>query len=232
MNISIKKNPIVISLLLIITIFVLIHIFIQIGVFAFGWNPESYLIEKLSLTEEKSLPTLYSSFLFLFSAYLLAFIAYIKKSSDDGVFFLYWLFLAFVFVFLAIDELFVIHEKLNEIVQFDGEKYPFLAFGWVVPYGLLVIILLVFSLRFIVHLPKNIRVLIFVAGAVFVGSALGMELLGAQIYEMQGRNTIAYSFITTVEETFEMIGILLFVYALFNYIYHECEGQPILIQFS
>jgi hypothetical protein len=51
-----------------------------------------------------------------------------------------------------------------------------------------------------------------------VGGALGMELVGGKYVSLYGAQNLGFAMITTVEEVGEMLGIVIFIYALMSYI--------------
>ena len=52
----------------------------------------------------------------------------------------------------------------------------------------------------------------------YVGGALGMELIKGRHSYLYGQKNLAYGVITTIEESLEMLGIVVFIYALLDYI--------------
>ena len=56
------------------------------------------------------------------------------------------------------------------------------------------------------------------AGAIFVGGAIGVEMLGGHWFVTQGRDNVTYVALQTLEETMEMMGIVVFIYALAEYL--------------
>jgi len=47
---------------------------------------------------------------------------------------------------------------------------------------------------------------------------MGFEMLGGWYHGLYGRENLAYSFIYTCEEFFEMLGVAMFIYTLLLYI--------------
>ena len=68
--------------------------------------------------------------------------------------------------------------------------------------------------RFLIHLPRRTCVLFLLAGAVYVGGALGMEMVAAVYDQSHGYENAVTASLSTVEETMEMLGLVLFNYAL------------------
>lgn len=56
------------------------------------------------------------------------------------------------------------------------------------------------------------------SGAIFVTGALGLESVGGFYWEAQGNQALQYIAATTTEELLEMLGIVLFMYALVDHI--------------
>ena len=49
------------------------------------------------------------------------------------------------------------------------------------------------------------------SGALYVGGAAGVELVGAAVYSAEGFDTLRYTLAVTVEEAMEMLGAVLFL---------------------
>ena len=92
--------------------------------------------------EESNLPSLYSSLALGFCSYLLAIIATLKKKVKTK-YAKHWQALAWIFLYLAIDEICSIHELLNPILKRVVNAKGLLYFPWIIPAFCLVIIFLV-----------------------------------------------------------------------------------------
>lgn len=79
------------------------------------------------------------------------------------------------------------------------------------------IFLLVFR-KFIFSLPFRTKALFILAGAIYVGGAIGMESIGGYIADTPGLHPAAYAVAATIEELLEMLGVIIFIYALLSYI--------------
>jgi hypothetical protein len=56
-----------------------------------------------------------------------------------------------------------------------------------------------------------------VAAILYIGGAIGVELIGGRYAELHGEENWTYSMITTVEESLEMAGLIVFIWALLEY---------------
>lgn len=171
---------------------------------------------------EQNIPTLFSVFLLLFVALLLAVIATLNRKQRDAHM-SKWAVLSFGFLFMAFDEAFQVHERLNIPVGTllgDGSLGVFY-FPWVIPGIALVFILGLFFLRFWLHLPATTRFMFLMAASIYLGGAIGIELIGSSHAELHGYENWTYSMIATLEESLEMAGLIVFIWALLKY----CAGS-------
>lgn len=188
-----------------------------------------WLINLFNLEFEQNIPTWFSVFILLFAAGLLAVITALKRNQKDPHV-LYWAILSFGFLFMAIDEAVSIHEKLllpsAQLLYLLGATpghYGFFAFAWVVPAIAIVIVLALFFLRFLFGLPPKTRFRFLVAGTIYIGGAIGMEMIGGRYVESHGDATLTYIMMSTVEESMEMAGVIYFIWALLLYIADHYE---------
>jgi hypothetical protein len=141
-----------------------------------------------------------------------------KKTNDSFVF--QWQLLAIIFALLSLDEVARLHERTGEVlatlssIEFDG----FLYFQWVLIGLPVTLIIASIYLKFILYLPARTRNLIILAGALFVGGALGLETLAGHQESLNTSSEFIYKLITTIEELWEKLGVLVFIYALLGYI--------------
>lgn len=170
---------------------------------------------KLNLDNEGSFPAYFSSMLLLLSSALLVTIA-LEAQRTARPFKLRWWILAAVFTLMSIDEIVSIHEltigPLRKSFNLSGVLY----FAWVIPGAVFVLLITAIYIPFLLHLPMHTRLRIGIAGSVYVGGALGMELVGGYHAYHYGEHNFAYSMISAVEETMEMAGVVLFIGALFS----------------
>ena len=99
---------------------------------------------------------------------------------------------------------------MNAWFDLSGVLY----FGWVIPAAILVSVFVLSYRRFLEDLPRITRFRFIRAGAVFVGGAMGVELILGYWTELHGIDNLGYALIDWVEETMEMAGVGLFISAL------------------
>lgn len=179
-------------------------------------HSDSPLVDYFSLTEEKNVPTWWSSALLAACAVVLGFIA-ATKTRGPGQFKGHWIALSAIFCYMSIDELVEIHEWLNSLKSVDG-LHGFLYYGWVVPAGAIVGVFALSYLKFLFHLPPKTRNAVALAGLIYVGGAIGIELLLGVWTDVHGENNFMWAVIGAVEEAMEMLGSSLFLLTLLRYL--------------
>ncbi len=169
------------------------------------------------VSSEGRLPTFYSGVTLLGAAMLLGIIAVHARRGGD-LFARHWAGLAVIFALMAADEMLVIHElSIGPIRRLLGITSGLLFFAWVVPALAFVAAFGGVYLRFVLALPARSRNLIVLAGLVYVGGALGLELASGLYVSARGYD-LGYGVLSTIEEVAEMCGIAVLLYALVDYL--------------
>ncbi|OKL41705.1 hypothetical protein [Pontibacter flavimaris] len=175
------------------------------------------IIPQFELDNERNIPTYFSSFILLLSSFLLFTIAFMKQRQRDKYTW-HWRLLAFVFLYMSVDESAGIHEMLIYPLRDNFNMGGIFYFSWVIAGGLLVLGLGIYYLRFLFSLEARLRKGLILAGTVYVGGALGVELFGGYYADTYGLDNLGYAMITTVEETLEIAGVLLLMSTLYSYL--------------
>lgn len=206
----------------------LVHVALLVVKFRTGHNFLHGILPLFDLDGEGNLPTLFSTLLLMACAALLGCIA-AHERRRHGPFAFRWTVLAAGFAFMAVDEFAKVHELFDEPMQaLMGESASgWLLYTWVVPYAIAVVALGIYFLKFVWHLPKSTRIRFCVAGAVYVGAALGIEFLEGAEASVHGEGSVGYAVLTTAQEMLEMTGLILFIDALLRYIRDHGVGEAI-----
>lgn len=190
----------------------------QFSKFMLGHANLKGLVQLFYVDEERNIPTYFSTFLILFAAVLLAGIAVLAgKHRMPHV--AQWAILSAGFSLMAVDEAFQFHELLIAPTRtlLGGANLGVFYFAWVVPGMALVLVLGLFHWGFLFHLTASTRSRFLLAAGLYLGGALGLELVGGRYAEMYGQERMMYSMIVTVEEGLEMAGLIVFIWALLNH---------------
>jgi hypothetical protein len=183
------------------------------------------IVHQFYLDEESNIPTLYSSLALALAAGLLFVIGQFEalcQSFEAKS----WKILAGIFLYLSMDELNSFHEALMPL-RYNLGLHGIFYYAWVIPAIILVLLFVMAFLKFLRQLNRTTQLQFIGAGAIFVLGAVGFEMLGGAVTERLGDAVVAfdplYQALMTTEETLEMLGIVLFIYALLSYLnrYHD-----------
>lgn len=200
-----------------VAIFALLSLLTIVFRFGLGRGRVFGFVEQFDLDSEYNIPTYFASLLLLTAAVLLAVIASWKRKAEDA-FTYHWAVLAVLFLYISADEVIRLHERLNEPMRDLFGAGGWFYFGWVIPGLIAVTLLALFYVRFLLHLDRRFLMLFLASGAIYVAGALGMEMVAARYVEAYGLNNAPYALMATVEETMELAGVSLFIYALLKYV--------------
>jgi hypothetical protein len=158
-----------------------------------------------SLSYEGNVPSWYASLLPLICAGLLAWISAIEQTDRA-----HWRGLALGFLYISIDEAVSLHELLSALFDTEGV----LRFGWVIPAGVLVLVLGLVYVGFLRRLARPTARRFVLAGALYVTGAVVFELPLGWWTDQYGDDSLGYALIDWCEETLEFIGLTVFAAAL------------------
>lgn len=101
----------------------------------------------------------------------------------------------------------------------------FFSLAWIIPYGIGVISLTILMLPIIRKLDHKIRFWFSCSAVTFVTGALGLEMLeGKYLAETNTQRDAVYFWLMTCEESMEMVGLVVLVYASLLLLQEECGG--------
>jgi alkylhydroperoxidase/carboxymuconolactone decarboxylase family protein YurZ len=218
MKFSVPISPWKVTRILIVVVICLI-VASLIGQFSLYFLPDfparDAFAPEFNVDEEGNFPSLYSALTLLLCSILLATIAWVKK-IDSARYAAHWKALSFIFLYLSIDEMLSLHERIMEPLRRAGFS-GFLYHAWVVPGAVLLLIFVLAFLKFLFHLPAKTRHWFIVSGAIYVSGALGVELFGGNYADLHGQENMMYAVLVTIEEFMEMLGIIVFIHTLMSY---------------
>ena len=219
MKLIFSIKSIVNTLLIIACMLIAASIAGQIMKYVFG-HPSVYgLVSLFNVSQEQNIPTLFSVLLLITCSILLSLTLYLQHKQKAGLN-MYWATLAIGFAFMAIDEFTELHENIGLLFKplIGSYSHGFLYYSWVMPATALMIFLAVFYSSFLFKLPKTTRINFIIAAATYLTGLIGIEMLGGNYHELHGAGNFIYSLITTLEESLEMLGLILFIRALLDYL--------------
>jgi hypothetical protein len=217
MNLSISAKRVGIWLFVISVILNLIGFVGRAVEYLLGYKETTALVRLFHPSEEGNITAWFSAMLLLLAAVLLALIATATKKTG-GVYTGHWGVLSLIFVYMSVDEAARIHELTQEPLRAALHPSGFFHYAWVIVAIPLVLLFVIAYLRFLRDLPQPTRLLFIVSGAIYVGGALGMDMLGGYFMSHPLGSFDMLPIMMTIEEFLENMGIVLFVFALLSYI--------------
>ncbi len=217
----IRLNPSVVARALGVVAFFLVLASVggQLSKYLLGHGHVYGLVKLFYVDMEKNIPTAFSVFLLLCATLLLAFITLLKNNQKDRDV-IRWAILTFGFIFMALDEAWSVHEALVKPMRglLGGGQFGIFYFAWVIPAIAFVGVIGLFFVGFLMRLSAKARRNFLISAAVYLGGAVGFELIGGHYVELHGYESLTYSMLATIEESLEMAGSILFIYALLEYL--------------
>lgn len=182
----------------------------QIAKYQFGLPSLWGGVDLFYVDAEANLPTTFQGFHLLFAAALL-FALGLQERRISGCHARHWFILAAGFVYLAVDESAMLHERipLYRVMQLDG----IWASMWVIPGILAVTGVAVYFRRFVLQMHWRDGLQVITAGGVFVSGSIGVEMAVSGIFDTASADwkpSYRYALLLHLEEFLEMTGILLF----------------------
>jgi hypothetical protein len=164
------------------------------------------------LDGEGNVPAIFSTWLFLLNAVI--FLIVWKAACLSGDSHKIWLFLSSVFVFLALDESISIHERLIDPLRQALGATGIFYYAWIIPYGVGVVLLAIVAIPVFWRMQKRIRFWFGLSAATYLVATIGLEMIsGKYLVMMNEQKDIVWIFMVTLEESLEMVGLIILVYA-------------------
>jgi hypothetical protein len=233
-SIPVSPERIIKILLFIAFLFLCFHVLV-VSIGYFDKVPPGSTLPKLvnsfyrqfHLAEEGNMPTYYSSFLLGAASFLLYIIFKTDEKKSTR-----WLLLSLIFLFLSVDELAQLHENFANPIGAKLESYfdkvpSYLAWGWVVPYAIITLATGLYFLRFVITLPEKTKNLFIFSGCIYVFAALILEMFEAHFEIRYGSENLYNKLLYPAEEILEMTGVIIFIYALLDYLRGNKKGSSV-----
>lgn len=170
-----------------------------------------------SLDEENNAPTWFSGTLLFLVGTALAFVGALKRIQGDREQW-QWFLLALIPLGLSLDEVAQVHEAFSVPVREQLGLGGLFYYAWVVPFFGLVAVLTLAFLPFILRLPMRTLALLIAGSAMVFAGGMLLELIEAWWVAGHGVGGNVWFALITVQEMMELIGTIVALYALLDYI--------------
>lgn len=182
---------------------------------AMGYPSQLGIHARVNFDTEASLPAMFAA-LSLFTCGLLLGLIAAQIAARNRPYIWRWRLLAAVFVFLAIDEAVSIHELIGDVLERFVDEGGIFSFFWIVPYGILASLGATIYWPWVRSLLPSIRKRFVLAAVLYFLGAIGMEMVGAWLFDNKLAGTNWYTLAITVEESLEFAGVGVFLCALID----------------
>ncbi|WP_146636157.1 hypothetical protein [Nioella nitratireducens] len=117
-----------------------------------------------------------------------------------------------LFLLMSLDEMVSIHERVGRELGMLllGREVVYL---WLFPAAVVVVITVAILLPMLWRMPRRVMTIMGISGVVYLLGAMGMEAFGWHLIESRGQWGIDYLFSTWVEESLEITGLTIFLFA-------------------
>ena len=205
------------------------HIAVHAGslLFDIKSTPLVGLFDFFVMDGEGNLPAYVSALFLLLSGTLCAFIAYTQEDHKKGQTW-YWWGLAIGFLIMSFDEAAQIHEGIvgEFILATSGSGEGVFYYTWFKAYIPIVLALSCLYIPFLRRLSFRYTWRLILAGFTYLSGSIGFEIF--ESYLAYHERSIGLSVL--LEETFEMLGIVILIYTLLLYIAES--RYSLLVQFK
>ena len=161
MKIVFHSKKITLTLLAILCVLLLAHLSAMYYSEKLGISFVASKLRHFNFDVEMSLPTVFSVVILFMSSALLYVIFNMHRSTLEGK---YWGLLSAIFLFLAFDEWYQIHEPIGGYLTSTFHTSGFFYYAWIIPYGLVTLALAAFYVRFLFRLELKTRLAILCRG--------------------------------------------------------------------
>lgn len=217
MKMEVSKKGVGLLVFIVIIVLSMAHLATIIFTFIIGHDYVLGFVPLFNMDGEGNVPAWFSSGLLMFSSQLLLITAIAERRQ--GTPWAGWMGLACIFAFLSVDEMAALHERIGRAAgDLAGVQGLLHEYAWVAVYIPFTALIGLLYVRFLLRMPRRVRLGMVLAGALYVGGAVGIELAGSPFWaaDVADRGW-PYFLMVGVEETLEMLGIWLFILAILTY---------------
>ncbi len=182
------------------------------------------LVPMFDLNAEQTVPVWFQSGMLAFAGVLAALVASDKKRVG-AAFSKRWRGLSVVFLAMSLDELVSLHELAGDMLAMKFNFYGRYNSPWLIFAVPFVIFFAFVYLKFFFALPPRDRSRFLAAAAVYLGGVILVEAAGGAWTSAHGEQNMVFAALSSAEELFEMLGQMLLVTALLQYIRSHVQGS-------
>lgn len=186
-----------------------LHFAWVIASFGFDWKSQT-AGDLFDLGTESNVGTWLSGVVLLAGGLVAALLAH-RAGRDDrrG-----WAIIAAALVLCSVDEVGAVHEAFSQDVSDGLDTHGVFHYGWVIPAIVVVVAVVIALAPFVRRLPRDVGRPLALGAFVFVGGALGIEMLEGLLDESHDPASLGNTLVRGGQEIVELAGALLVLWAL------------------
>lgn len=198
-------------------VIVTLHVVRAVMFFGLEINRFGFLFGRFDLNGEGVIPSWFSSLLLASCAVVALAIALMKAAVRDR-YRLHWLLMSLLLIYLSADEGAEIHELWRHYLDPDGDWTGVLYYPSALPNVIGATLIGLFMLPFAFSLGRETLLRLILAGSLYVGGAVGVEVVSGLHELAAGRTNLGYQLLVALEEGLEMAGVLVLLSTLLDYL--------------
>ena len=188
-----------------------------------------YLGLLLDFDRPTNLASWFQSALLLLSSLLLLIIYKIKKDTKNKFYF-HWFVLSVIPIFLSMDKIMSFHNVFIEIAKVVSEAQGLAHYILIIGITSLIYTFIVVYLALHDDMPKSTQIFLFIAFAIYLEGAIGIELIKQKFISLETYSHFAYYLLLSIREFLETSGVIVLIYALISYISNHIRDIQFLIE--
>lgn len=224
-TLAVRSRTVLVALLAITGSLIAVHLLLRLLLHVLSVPVPDTLVGRFDVDNEISIPTWWSQ-LILFIPVLLG-VALFRISNSR-----WWLVFSALFLFLSIDEGAMLHEafitKFREWTT-NGSATGLSNHLWLIPVGIILLLMLVPFIRFMRQLPRRTAILLILGMGMFAFGAIVYETFGLIVFSES--SPFLYSGINVaIEEGLEMSGACIVVFAALEELRRQSAGFVVTVK--
>jgi len=216
-NLPSKKIVAILEILIILLAFA--NLAVQSQKLLTNWEDPLQLSALFNMQKVLSIPTIFFVLIMLIAAILLGVISFLKFRDSDP-YHRQWTGLTYLFVFMTLDKGSPIHtylfKQMRSLIHDFLPAYP--RQKWVTTAIFILILIVLFFLKFAAALPKNTKTLALISLAIYYSGFMVIERFADNYAALYSAEGLSYSILFTVGRMLEMSGVVACIYTLLDYL--------------
>lgn len=210
-------------------VIVAMHLVRAVMIYGLEINRFGYLLGRFDLNGEGVVPSWFSSLLLASCSAVALAIALMKVQVGDR-YRLHWLLMSLLLIYLSADEGAEIHELWRHYLDPRANWTGMLYYPATLPNAIGAAAVGLLMAPFALSLGRETVLGLILAGSLYVGGAVGAEILGGLQHSASGTENLRYQLLVALEESLEMAGVFVLLSTLLAYLRGWTDRPRLVLQ--